>query len=328
MAQPEGRLPGVVTGAHELELELRLQLAHRGRRRGPDAEARLPDPGEVAVVLAELVLVGRQLRGAQRVEPVGVDLLEVVADVHHGETVDLHAGLRLGRLRRGHADRKAASVGEGHLITGLVALEVLDVLDLEYRAAAGRGPDGHLSGLRIDRLDGEGGGGLAGDAASRCACRAGDRGRRRRRGAGFAQTGHDRLEVAEGDRVADLERVEALHLGTAVHLFEETRFVPQGHDARRMVDSLDGEGRTYLFGPADGLLRRHHGRADEQDRQHGQPDECSHDVTPLECVSHLWGCRLTDRLLHWLSPKPAPCDARHRRLARSFPAAPCGWSPA
>ena len=95
VAQPEGRLPGVVAGAHELELERRLQLAHRGRRRRPHAEARLPHPGEVAVVLAELVLVGRQLRGAQRVEPVGVDLLEVVADVQHGEAVDLHAGLRL-----------------------------------------------------------------------------------------------------------------------------------------------------------------------------------------------------------------------------------------
>ena len=87
--------PSSDAGAEQLELEDRLQLAEIGRRRRLEAETALPHAGERAVVVAELILERRQLRQPQRVEPVGIDLGEVVPDVEHREAVDVE-----GRLRR------------------------------------------------------------------------------------------------------------------------------------------------------------------------------------------------------------------------------------
>jgi hypothetical protein len=85
------RLTCVHSGAKELELERGLELAERRWRRRSHAEAALPHSGERAVIAPELILEGRQLGHTQRVGPVRVDLLEVVADVEHRETVNLEA---------------------------------------------------------------------------------------------------------------------------------------------------------------------------------------------------------------------------------------------
>ncbi len=50
VTQAERRLSLIDTGAEELELEGRLEVAERRRRRGSDAEAALPHAGERAVV--------------------------------------------------------------------------------------------------------------------------------------------------------------------------------------------------------------------------------------------------------------------------------------
>ena len=97
MPQTEGGLPFVDARAEQLELEGGLDLAEVGGKVGADPEPALPHAGERVVVFAELVLEPRQPRDPQRVEPVRVDLLEVVADVEHGEAVDLHARFRVGR---------------------------------------------------------------------------------------------------------------------------------------------------------------------------------------------------------------------------------------
>ena len=94
MAQPERRLAGVHAGAEQLELEGGAEGAQSRRCRRPDPEPALPDAGKGTVILAELVLERRQLRHAQGVEPVRVDLREVVPHVQHREAVDLHAGAR------------------------------------------------------------------------------------------------------------------------------------------------------------------------------------------------------------------------------------------
>ena len=112
VAQPERRLARVDARAEQLELELRLQLAHGGGRAGLHPEARLAHAGKRAAVLAELVLVGRQLRHAHGVEPVGVDLRGVLADVQHREAVDRHRRLRfrsrgLRRVLRPGARRRS-----------------------------------------------------------------------------------------------------------------------------------------------------------------------------------------------------------------------------
>ena len=100
VAQAERRLSFVDAGAEQLELERRLEITERGRRRGLHAEPALAHAGERAVVLAELLLEGRKLGDTHRIEPVRVDLLEVVADVEHGEAVDLEAaGLSCGAAR-------------------------------------------------------------------------------------------------------------------------------------------------------------------------------------------------------------------------------------
>ena len=77
--QPEGRLALVHAGAEQLELEGRLQLAERGGRRRRARRGGSAARRRTCCGLAELVLERRQLRDPHRVEPVRVDLLEVVA---------------------------------------------------------------------------------------------------------------------------------------------------------------------------------------------------------------------------------------------------------
>ena len=103
MAEAEGGLAFVDAGAEQLEFERRLQVAHLGWRRRPEAEAALAHAGEIVAVLAELILERGQLGDAHGVEPVGVDLLGVLADVEHRGAINLEARfrLRLRGLRRG-----------------------------------------------------------------------------------------------------------------------------------------------------------------------------------------------------------------------------------
>jgi hypothetical protein len=88
MAQAERGLSFVHAGAKQLELEDGGEFAEIGRRRRPEAQAALPHTRERAVVLTELVLKLRQPGYPQGVEPIGVDLREVVADVEHREPVN------------------------------------------------------------------------------------------------------------------------------------------------------------------------------------------------------------------------------------------------
>ena len=97
----ERRLARVRAHAEEVELELGLQLAPTRRKPTLDAEAALAHARPEVAVLAELVRKRRQLRRPLDVEPVRVDLVEVVDRVELGEAVDLHSrpGLRWNRGR-------------------------------------------------------------------------------------------------------------------------------------------------------------------------------------------------------------------------------------
>jgi hypothetical protein len=139
MAQAEGGLTGVHTGAEQLELEDGLQFADTSLRRRSEAEAALPHPRERAVILTELVFNLRQPGEAQRVVPIGVDLFEVVTDVEHGEAIDLET-----RLRRLRAEDDSLTGGG----IGVAAECIRDVRNgaLRANAVAGiverRGDDG------------------------------------------------------------------------------------------------------------------------------------------------------------------------------------------
>ena len=108
-----------------------------------DAEPALPHARPEVAVLAELVRKRRQLRRAQDVEPVRVDLVEVVDHVELRKPVDLHSGPRLQRNgRRGsglalgrHLDRDL-----GHRQGGC-----LDPRRTQRKVGDGRGPfsNGH-----------------------------------------------------------------------------------------------------------------------------------------------------------------------------------------
>ena len=127
MAQTEGRLAFVDTSAEQLELEDRLQVAHLGWGRRPEAEAALSHTGEIAAILPVLICERRQLGDAQGVVPVRVDLLEVVAHVEHRKPIDLEGRLRLRRLGlRGVrvATERRRNIGDGalrpHAVAGLI----------------------------------------------------------------------------------------------------------------------------------------------------------------------------------------------------------------
>ena len=109
VAEPERGLALVDAGAEQLELERGLELAERRRRRRSHAEAALPHAGERAVVVPELIRERGQPRHAHGVEPVGIDLFEVVADVEHREAVDLERRLGLGLGLRRAARRLPAA---------------------------------------------------------------------------------------------------------------------------------------------------------------------------------------------------------------------------
>ena len=94
----DGRWSAFVhAGAKQFEFEGGFQLADRRGRRRLHAEAALADTGEEIVVAPELMFGRGQLGDAQRVEPVRIDLLEVVADVEHREPV-LDVGFASGGL--------------------------------------------------------------------------------------------------------------------------------------------------------------------------------------------------------------------------------------
>src|SRR5688572_14642054 len=97
MAQAEGGLPFVHTGAEQLELEDRLDLADPGRDVGANAQPALTHACERVVVFAKLTRERRQPGEPQRVVPVRIDRPEVVADVEHREPVNLEARLGVGR---------------------------------------------------------------------------------------------------------------------------------------------------------------------------------------------------------------------------------------
>ena len=100
MAQAEGGLALVDAGPEHFELERGPELA-QGRRREPaHAQAALADAGERAVVFAKLAVERRQPVDAHRVEPVGIDGLEIEAHVEHGEPIDLDGGRLRHRTRR------------------------------------------------------------------------------------------------------------------------------------------------------------------------------------------------------------------------------------
>src|SRR4029078_9015440 len=80
-------LAGVHAGSEQLELERRLEIAERCRRRRLGAETALANAREGVVVVAELILHRWQLAHPQGVEPGGIDLLEVVPHVEHREAV-------------------------------------------------------------------------------------------------------------------------------------------------------------------------------------------------------------------------------------------------
>ena len=82
----------VDAGAEQLELERGLEVAPIGRVDEPDAEAALATPGERVCRPRRTGSRRPAASSAQGVEPVGVDLLEVVADVEHREAVDLEGG--------------------------------------------------------------------------------------------------------------------------------------------------------------------------------------------------------------------------------------------
>ena len=101
MAKPKRRLALVHAGAEQLELEGGLQVADRrsgstSARRGGFAAR----PRTCCGLRPNSSSNGRQPGDAQRVEPVRVDLLEVVADVEHRKPVDLEARLGLRAARR------------------------------------------------------------------------------------------------------------------------------------------------------------------------------------------------------------------------------------
>ena len=109
--QPDRGLAGIHTDAEHFPFELREQVAHLGRRRALDAEARLAGAEERVAVLAPAVLDRGELRGALHVEPLGVDPLVVVAGVHHHEAIEIELRLALGPGSRrseqpGHQDRQ------------------------------------------------------------------------------------------------------------------------------------------------------------------------------------------------------------------------------
>jgi hypothetical protein len=89
----------------------------------------LAHAGERVVIAPELIRDGRQLGDAHGVEPVWVDLLEVVSDVEHRKSINLEARLRLLLLgRRSRAIRVAAeshrNIGDGalrpHAVAGVI----------------------------------------------------------------------------------------------------------------------------------------------------------------------------------------------------------------
>src|SRR5262245_61338720 len=95
MPQPERGLSCVFARSEEFKLEDRLQRPETRWDFRSSSESRLPDTEVGITVGTELVCFGRKLYGSHDVEPVRVDLLEVVTCVHHGETVELQLGFRL-----------------------------------------------------------------------------------------------------------------------------------------------------------------------------------------------------------------------------------------
>ena len=98
------------------------------------AEPALADAGEEVAVLAELVLVGRQLGRPHDVEPVRVVLPDLVAHVEHREAVDVHgaASARPWPSRPGPWPALRVGLGAGSAPVGVPARHV--------RARARRAP--------------------------------------------------------------------------------------------------------------------------------------------------------------------------------------------
>src|SRR5262249_40084156 len=130
------------------------------------------------------------------------------------------------------------------------ALKLLLAVALEAGGVAVVGGDGDRGHARIDGLDGHGrrllprerprrpGSGATGERLL-----AGGAGR----GGlpGLADLHRQRLLVAERHGVADLQLVEALDLGAGVHRLQVPVLVPQGHEARGVVDGVDGGGGLH-----------------------------------------------------------------------------------
>ncbi len=92
MPEVEIRVTRVGVDAEEVELELRLDLAQARRKPRVDAETGGTHARPEVAVLAELVRKRRQLRRALDVEPIRVDLVEVVDGVPLRVPVDFHPG--------------------------------------------------------------------------------------------------------------------------------------------------------------------------------------------------------------------------------------------
>ena len=97
LPEPDRGLPGVGPDAEHVELEDGVQLAGAGRHPRLHAEPALPDAHEHVAVRAEIDLLARgsrELGGPHNIVPVGVDLVDLLAEVELGEAV--HLEFRLG----------------------------------------------------------------------------------------------------------------------------------------------------------------------------------------------------------------------------------------
>ena len=102
MPEVEIRVPRVGVDAEEVELELRPDLAPARRNPPVDAETSRSHARPEVAVFAELVRKRRQFRRALDVEPIRVDLVEVVNGVRLRVPVDFHPRTRrLGDRGRG-----------------------------------------------------------------------------------------------------------------------------------------------------------------------------------------------------------------------------------
>ena len=95
VAQADRGLAGIGTGAEHFKLELGEQLAERRVEVILDPKAGLAD-GEVEVaVRPPLILVRGEFGRPDNIEPIRVDLSEVIAGVHHDEAVEVHGFLHV-----------------------------------------------------------------------------------------------------------------------------------------------------------------------------------------------------------------------------------------